>query len=536
MEIFEKWRAGILSFETIQVYENPFLDLSIQAVFIGPHGEKIHREAYWDGGRNYKVSFAPVSVGRWTYRLKAPADSGLDGVSGELECVPYSGEKAIYQHGFLKVSPDGRYLMYADGTPFFWLGDTHWGFVAGEKWDWSNHPKMDSMFKGMVDKRVSQKFTVYQTNLRSEVGKRFRGTHYWEDGKVGILPDVSFYQTEVDKRMQYIADAGLVNALGFAWSGSVVGKLDLQKNLARYIVARYGALPMVWTLAGEAAGYSPADRQASIDGWREVAKTVEALDGYGQLQTAHYNTRRPFEDYYYDEDWFDFTLNQAGHGDFPIGPGDFQSYRKEHPDKPFVEGESLYEFCSTLEPIGTRMCTPDMMRRVAYLSMQAGGCGYTYGAQGIWDTLYEKPEKPDIQNVFNQFGIPWYQAIDGPGADQLTFMREFYESAHFERLCPAMDHIGTDMVFGDPVLVELRLPQVTASENLDTLVAYYPAAARGNFQFTGLPDKKYLAQWFNPRTGAYIEIGQFLPQEGIWVIPERPGAGDWLVKLTMAEK
>ncbi|MCH5376216.1 MAG: DUF4038 domain-containing protein, partial [Planctomycetes bacterium] len=29
-------------------------------------------------------------------------------------------------HGPLKVSPDGHSLQYADGTPFFWLGDTAW--------------------------------------------------------------------------------------------------------------------------------------------------------------------------------------------------------------------------------------------------------------------------------------------------------------------------------------------------------------------------------------------------------------------------
>ena len=29
-------------------------------------------------------------------------------------------------HGPLKVSPDGHSLQHADGTPFFWLGDTAW--------------------------------------------------------------------------------------------------------------------------------------------------------------------------------------------------------------------------------------------------------------------------------------------------------------------------------------------------------------------------------------------------------------------------
>ena len=29
-------------------------------------------------------------------------------------------------HGRVCVHPDGRFLMYEDGTPFFWLGDTAW--------------------------------------------------------------------------------------------------------------------------------------------------------------------------------------------------------------------------------------------------------------------------------------------------------------------------------------------------------------------------------------------------------------------------
>ena len=30
------------------------------------------------------------------------------------------------QHGRIVVHPQGRYLQYADGTPFFYLGDTAW--------------------------------------------------------------------------------------------------------------------------------------------------------------------------------------------------------------------------------------------------------------------------------------------------------------------------------------------------------------------------------------------------------------------------
>ena len=82
--------------------------------------------------------------------------------AGALDAQPYGGDFAIYRHGFLKVRDGGRYLTYADGTPFFWLGDTHWFFDGKERWDTANKPGWTFQFRGMVDLRVEQGFTVYQ--------------------------------------------------------------------------------------------------------------------------------------------------------------------------------------------------------------------------------------------------------------------------------------------------------------------------------------------------------------------------------------
>ena len=164
----QTWRQVIIPFEIQCDYENPFLDVSITAVFTGPGGQKISREAYWDGGRSYKLAFAPTAAGLWSYEIQAPENTGVNGQTGTIHCDPYTGELPIYRHGFLKVDPSGRFLTYNDGAPFFWLGDTHWAFAYGERWDESNHPGMDSMFRGMADLRAAQGYNVYQTNLRSD--------------------------------------------------------------------------------------------------------------------------------------------------------------------------------------------------------------------------------------------------------------------------------------------------------------------------------------------------------------------------------
>ena len=535
----KKWRAGILTFESRAAYKNPFLDLTIEAVFEGPSAQVIRREAYWDGGNIYKVSFAPTEEGEWKFTLAAPVSTGLDGLSGSLECLPYDGELPIYQHGFLKVSEDGRYLTYADGEPFFWLGDTHWEFAYREKWEESNHPQMGSMFKGMADRRFEQGYNVYQTNLRSDSWKS-KNTLYWDESSEEDLPNVAFYQQELDRRMYYLADLGFVNALGLAWSMSIRSEADVphQINLARYIIARYGALPICWTLCGEVAGYFPGKpREVAIAGWRKVALYIESRDGYNNLQTAHYTNERPFADYYHYEDWYDFTLNQAGHGDFTISASDYQTYRRRYPDKPFIEGEAMYEFCSTLEINGTRECTPDMVRRVAYTTIQCGGCGYTYGAQGIWDCVWEKDssaeaERKNAKNTFNRFNITWAESIDGPAAAQMGLMKKFYEENDFTAFRPYRQ-TPDPAEEANPFLA--RRPLMTANADHTAMILYYSVRDVNSLLIEDFPKGTYVARWFDPRTGLYKPAQTFIPQEGRWTAPERPGMDDMLLVIRKKE-
>ena len=93
-----------------------------------PGGRSVRVPAFWAGGRIWKVRYASPIVGRHTFRTQSsdPRDSGLHGVIGAVKIEPYNGEHPLYKHGRLRVSKDRRFLEHADGTPFFWLGDTWW--------------------------------------------------------------------------------------------------------------------------------------------------------------------------------------------------------------------------------------------------------------------------------------------------------------------------------------------------------------------------------------------------------------------------
>ena len=190
MQIF-CWQSNELKFTATVETANPFLDVELTARFTGPNGETLVLTGYWDGGKTYCVRFAPTAVGIWRYETSASnGDPGL-AASGEIVCVPYTGELPIYRHGFLRVSSDKTHLEHADGTPFLWLGYTHRTFVTEERWDESNCVQYDSQFRACVDRRAQQGFNVYQCNFREGVGEGIFGKNLTllRETERGLLPD-----------------------------------------------------------------------------------------------------------------------------------------------------------------------------------------------------------------------------------------------------------------------------------------------------------------------------------------------------------
>ena len=98
----------------------------------------------------------PVEAGRWRFRTySTPAGIGLD-ENGEFLCQPSAGTTRFLQHGPLRISASGRFFEHADGTPFFWMGDTVWyGAILSSKADWETY---------LAD-RASKHFDVVHFNV-----------------------------------------------------------------------------------------------------------------------------------------------------------------------------------------------------------------------------------------------------------------------------------------------------------------------------------------------------------------------------------
>ena len=129
----------------------------LTVAFTSPSGKKHSIEGFWNGGQQWLVRFMPNETGKWSYTTTArPEVAGLHEIQGSFECRSGDSPNRFLKHGELLVSPSGTYLAHADGTPFFWLGDTVWtGPAFATLDDWHIYLK----------DRAAKNFSVVQFNM-----------------------------------------------------------------------------------------------------------------------------------------------------------------------------------------------------------------------------------------------------------------------------------------------------------------------------------------------------------------------------------
>ena len=514
-------------------YSTPYIDVEdLTATFISPTGISMTMPGFWDGGQTWKIRFAPNIIGIWTYKTNAN-DVGLNNQTGFIICTPYNGTLEIYQHGFIKPSANNRYLTYADGKPFYWLGDTHWsGFSIAERFNESNDARFTSMFKGMIDRRLEQGYTVwkvetfannnaYNTSISNEGGQA------WNKAKFFIDLNPAFWQN-IDQRIEYLASKGMVVSLaqgvGVSMKNSSV-EPD-HKRLARYILARYGAYPVVWITAEE---FNDVRTGNCAQCWADVAAYVYDLDPYKRANSLHNAYTNPIV--YHDQIWYGFVTLQQSHNNAKSVDHWLEQYNAM-PPRPILEDEANYE--DIIPYYGGGIPTPKWKTRQSAWQSQTGGAfGFTYGGQGIWWGCYTTQDND--RNCGNGSDArAWYTAIDFPVGQQMSFMVRFWTSFDWWTLAPD----GNAIIWSSPPNDTQKPYQKTDGNNRSLVIAYLPLQLNGtvyngtvrNLSPTGI----YIAQWFNPRNGTSTVISEgWMPtSDGSWNISTQPTpSDDWVLKI-----
>ena len=333
-------------------YSDPFNDVELDVLFTSPDGSELKVPAFWSGDQTWRVRYAPSMVGKHHYKTLCSDTSNIDlhGQGDDIEVSPYNGNNPLFKHGRLKVANDRRHLEHQDGTPFFWLADTWWmGLVKRLKW----HEE----FQILTADRVKKGFTVIQIvaglypdmDQFDERGANEAGFP-WERNYSRINPN---YFDMADLRIHWLINSGLVPCIVACWGYFIdFAGVEVMKKHWRNLVARYGAYPVVWCMAGEANMpyyLAPGDKRSDLvakakSGWTEVTRYVRELDPYHNPITIHPTDvgRNQIE----DPSLLDIDMLQTGHGGWDSMPNTFQKVNDSimaEPKMPVIVGEVCYE-------------------------------------------------------------------------------------------------------------------------------------------------------------------------------------------------
>ncbi|HQE95667.1 MAG TPA: DUF4038 domain-containing protein [Candidatus Marinimicrobia bacterium] len=129
------WEMQEIVLQAEGEYENFYTDVTCWIELTGPEfAKRIY--GFWDGANIFKVRFVATKPGKWYLRSGSnqPNDNGLNSLSGEFMAVEWTETEKLQnpnRRGFVRSTSNGHALQYADGTPFFMIGDT---WLAGSTW------------------------------------------------------------------------------------------------------------------------------------------------------------------------------------------------------------------------------------------------------------------------------------------------------------------------------------------------------------------------------------------------------------------
>lgn len=541
--------VGEATFTAARPRERPTAEVELDCLVTDPTGRTRTVPGFWAGGDTWRVRYASDLVGRHEFVTVCsdPSDRGLHGVRDAFEIAPYRGDNPLLRHGPLRVSDDGLHLAHADGTPFFWLGDTWW-FAPIGAFRWPD------VVKTLTADRLAKGFTVIQlvAGLFPEMEPgdpkgANEGGHAWNRDYTEINP--AFFD-HMDVKIDWLVESGLVPCIAGAW-GFFLSKIgeEAMKRHWRYLVARYGAHPTVWCIAGEASlpYYEDArgpDGAAILKrlhgGWERIARYVRTIDPYRRPITVHPCPLFTLSsgDVFSDPASYDFEMLQTGHTDRLCFDATFKTVTSltARREKPVINGEVCYEGI-----MGSNW--QDTQRLMFWTHLLSGAAGHTYGNLSI--AVFSSREEPNRGMTRCDDNV-WEDTYDLPGSRQVGLGKRLLERFAWHEMAAHPEWVHPHWTPG-----EYLLPYAAGVPG-KFRIYYFPSHAYlppqdangcwsrmyARVTLRGLEDGvAYRAFFFNPRTGVdsppfpvRATDGEFVLDGGVAANP-MPTREDWVLVL-----
>jgi hypothetical protein len=428
----------------------------------------------------------------------------------------------------LRVSENQRYLVKADGTPFFYLGDTAW-----ELFHRLNREEADLYLQNRAD----QGFTVIQAVVLAEINGLRDPNPY---GEVPLLnedpttPNEKYFE-HVDYIVSKAEELGLTIGMLPTWGdkifkntwgvGPEIFNMSNTRAFGTYIGKRYKDRQIIWILGGDR---NPRHEQ-DVAVWRAMAEGIVAGAGDGDQDKVMMSYHpQPKEGggsstWFHNDAWLDFNMFQTGHcRDTKVYEKISHDYSLS-PTKPTMDAEPIYEdhpVCFNAKELGYSEAHD--VRRAAYQDLFAGAHGHTYGCHDIWQ-MYSQERQP-----INGPRRTWKEALDLPGAQQMAHVRALMESR------PILVRVPDQTLVREAYTGAERI-QATRGEAYAFI--YSTAGKPIEVNMGIISGRQVNATWYDPRTGESTYIGKFRNTGTRTFTPPSSGTdNDWVLILDDVKK
>lgn len=561
---------------------NPYTDVTVWVDLEGPGFPKKRVYGFWDGGRSFVVRVMATAPGQWRWESGSePQDGGLSGKHGTFEAAAWTDAEIAdnpNRRGMIQATDDGRALAYADGTPFFLIGDTWWSvpsfrFPLAEVDDpqplgpgatlndyahyrrrqgfncvgilamhpaWANDGRSQSLQTDdgtWVRAAWRQPGTESAKDMHNEGGRPFAFPGE-VPGFEDVFPDLDRinpdYFRALDRKIDYLNSVGIVPFVEASRrdSGQVWKRFyDWPESYARYVQYLFTRLQANITILSP-IHYDYFGQTIPAREYNEPCNLVVDRYGkppFGTLLSANPNPST-LENFGGPDEcrWLD--LHQIGN----VREHHTYWYLTEifdaEPTKPAINGEPYYaglHQLGTPYPLRVEANSQEdevQVRSALYGSFLSGGlAGFIYGCEGIWQA---DTEDESIHKMWDAF--QWRSA------DQVRHIVTFanVRGERYRTLRPDAELVVPNKT--GPTVAFTGWSYCARTPDKDLFLLYFECGGETEATLRGvLAGSTYRPTWFDPREGVWLEPVEpiTVAPSSLLALPERPDDRDWGLML-----
>ena len=423
----------------------------------------------------------------------------------------------------LKVSDNHHYLVDAKtGAPVFILADTAWNLGALKL------EEIEKYFQSREDHGFNTVMFALNFSPQAAGTNAYGHAAYTGADKTELNP--AYFET-CDAIVKRAAAHHLYVMLYAMWGGKA-GTMNnytaVQLTALGHALGRhYAGVPNVIFCAGGEA----TPRNIEVDRVNALGLALkEGCDGKN-LVTVHPTSPNSSSKFFAESSWLDFYLCQAKSGSGPMNEkfdaaalvlGDW----KISSVKPTMMGEHRYESGTQEDPL--------IQRRSLYQCVFAGGCGYAYGHDALWQ-MTPHTGQPWMLKGWTPGVTNWPLALDTPAVRQLQNIKKLLYSHPYLTRIPDQSLVLSGQGTNVATRVQATRDGNFGKNDATYIMAYISAPQTVTLNTAAISARALNAYWFNPATGESELLRENFPNPGNLTLEKRP-QGDWVAVIEDAAK